>query len=219
MADFSSLTLQKRGNSNDIVDDSHADATLETIHQLVVSLKHQGYHIHLSVSGGRRLMSLLAISVAALNFDRHDHIWHIHTPEATVAQVRNGAHMHVPPEAGVKLIRGPFITLGAYIPNSNTSFKTAEQEQQDHLNQQERTRCQQIIELATARQLDVLKAFARGLRTPQVASELCISEATVHSHKGHLIQHCRTIWNIPESEPLDYHFLCQKFSTYFESDR
>ncbi|MEO8970201.1 MAG: CRISPR-associated ring nuclease, partial [Ktedonobacteraceae bacterium] len=62
---------------DDITDDTHADGTLDTIHRLISDLKRKGYHIHLSVTGGRRLMSLLAISVAALNFDRHDHIWHI----------------------------------------------------------------------------------------------------------------------------------------------
>lgn len=203
---------------DDIVDDPSTDATLETIHQLIIDLKRQGYHIHLSITGGRRLMALLAISVASLNFDRHDHIWHIHTPEATAAQVNNGEQMHVSPAAGVKLIRGPFITLGAYISPGNSSFKTAEQEQQDLLDQQERKRCQQVIQHATARQLDVLKAFARGIRTAQVASELCISEPTVHSHKGQLLLYCRNIWNIPEPEPLDYHFISQKFGNYFDSD-
>ena len=49
---------------DDIVDDDHADGTLNTIHHLIGDLKRQGYRIHLSLSGGRRLMSLLAISVA-----------------------------------------------------------------------------------------------------------------------------------------------------------
>ena len=182
---------------DDIVDDLHADATLETIHQLIADLKHQGYRIHLSVTGGRRLMGLLATSVATLNFDRHDHIWHIYTPEATVAQVNNGARMHVSEEAGVKLIRAPFITLGAYIAPGNTTFKTAEQEQQDLLDQKERERCQHVIELATPSQIKVLKAFARGLRTQQVANELTLSEPTIHSHKSILLQHCRNIWDLP----------------------
>ncbi|GCF10229.1 CRISPR-associated ring nuclease [Dictyobacter arantiisoli] len=216
---FRSHILRMDGDPiDDIVDDQHADATLETIHQLIVDLKRQGHHIHLSITGGRRLMSLLAISVAALNFDRHDHIWHIHTPETTVAQVKNGARMHVAEEAGVKLIRGPFITLGAYITPGNTSFKTAEQEQQDLLDQQERQRCQRVIEMATPAQLKILKAFARGLRTQQVANELTLSEPTIHSHKTILLQHCRNAWNIPVAEPLDYHFIYQKFGSYFGSD-
>ena len=216
---FRSHVLRMDGDPiNDIVDDLHADATLETVHQLIVDLKRQGYHIHLSVSGGRRLMGLLATSVAALNFDRHDHIWHIHTPETTVAQVNNGARMHVPETAGVKLIRGPFITLGAYIAASHTSFRTAEQEQQDLLDRQERERCQRVKELATSAQLKILKAFARGMRTPQIANDLSLSEATIHSHKSALLQHCHNVWNIPTNEPLDYHFFSQKFGDYFEND-
>jgi CRISPR-associated protein Csx14 len=160
-------------------------------HQLIADLKRQGYHIHLSVTGGRRLMALLATSVAALNVDRHDHIWHIYTPEATVAQVNHGARMHVPEDAGVKLIQAPFITLGAYIVPGNTSFRTAEQEQQDLMDQQERKRCQSVIEHSTPAQLKILKAFACGQRTHQIAANLSLSEATIHSHKSILLQHGR----------------------------
>src|SRR5256885_12181971 len=35
---------------DDIVDDDHADGTLDTIHHLIGNLKREGYHIHLSVS-------------------------------------------------------------------------------------------------------------------------------------------------------------------------
>ncbi|GCE15837.1 CRISPR-associated ring nuclease [Tengunoibacter tsumagoiensis] len=202
----------------DIIDDEHADATLETIHQLIADLKRQRYHIHISITGGRRMMGMLAACVAAINFDRHDHIWHIYTPDETVAQVKDGARMHVSPEAGVRLIRGPFIALGAYIAPGQTSFKTAEQEQQEQIDQQERRRCQSVVDLITPGQLKVLKAFARGLRTSQIARQLSISEATVHSHKHTLFQHCRTIWDLPASDSIDYHFFYQKFGTYFEDN-
>src|SRR5260370_40840178 len=86
---------------DDIIDDDHADGTLNTIHRLIGDLKRQGYRIHLSVTGGRRLMSLLAISVASLNFDRHDHIWHIYTPEAVQEQANEGKLMHGSPDAGL----------------------------------------------------------------------------------------------------------------------
>ncbi|GHO88890.1 LuxR C-terminal-related transcriptional regulator [Dictyobacter formicarum] len=116
------------------------------------------------------------------------------------------------------MIRAPFITLGAYIPPANTPFKTAEQEQQDLLDQQERERCQSVIDQATPSQFRVLKAFARGLRTSQVAEELSISEATVHTHKGVLLQYCRSAWSIPLTEPMDYHFFYQKFNNYFDNN-
>src|SRR5438874_2561983 len=113
---FHSCMLELDGQPiDDIRDDSHADGTLNTLHLLIGNLKRQGYHIHLSVSGGRRLISLLALSVAVFNFDRHDHIWHIYTPKALQQEANEGAIMHAPLHAGVTLLQGPFVTLGAYI--------------------------------------------------------------------------------------------------------
>ena len=55
--EFHSQALQLNEKPiDDIVDDLHADGTLNTIHQLLGDIKRQGSHIHLSVTGGRRLM-------------------------------------------------------------------------------------------------------------------------------------------------------------------
>ncbi|MDQ6662110.1 MAG: CRISPR-associated ring nuclease, partial [Chloroflexota bacterium] len=127
---FHSHVLEMDGIAiDDIVDDPHADGTLDTIHQLIGDFKRRGYHIHLSVTGGRRLMSLLAISVAALNFDRYDHIWHLYTPDTIKEQAKEGRLMHVPLDSGIQLIQGQFISLGAYIYNQSQSFRTTQEEQ------------------------------------------------------------------------------------------
>jgi len=215
---FHSHVLQLDGNPiDDIRNDTHADGTLNTLHQLIGDLKRQGYHIHLSVSGGRRLMALLALSVAVFNFDRHDHIWHIYTPEPLQQQANEGAIMHVPADAGVTLLQGPFITLGAYIHSPSYSFRSAQQEQQLQMDAQEHARCAEVAAQATPAQLNVLQAFARGLRTQQIADELCIAPVTVHTHKTALLRLCHTIWNVPLEERLDYHFLRAKFANYFPS--
>ncbi|MEO6890506.1 MAG: CRISPR-associated ring nuclease [Ktedonobacteraceae bacterium] len=216
---FHSRVLELDGKPiDDITDDSHADGTLNTIHQLIGDLKRQHYHIHLSVSGGRRLISLLAISVAALNFDRSDHIWHIYTPEPLKEQVREGACMHVPPEAGVKLIRGPFIALGAYLSHSGPSFRSTQEEQRLQMEAQERACCADVANKATPAQLKVLAAFARGLRPQQVANDLFITLATVNTHKTVLLTLCHSVWNVPLQERLDYHFLTAKFGSYFPDE-
>jgi CRISPR-associated protein Csx14 len=216
---FHSHVLELNGKPmDDIVDDEHADGTLDTIHRLIGDLKRQGYRIHLSVSGGRRLMSLLAISVASLNFDRHDHIWHIYTPDAFRAQADAGAIMHAPPNAGIKLIQGQFIALGAYIYNASQSFRTTQEEQQGQMDAQERVCCASVVRDATPAQLKVLRAFARGLRPQQVATELCIAPVTVNTHKTALLTLCHNAWNIPFNERLDYHFLHARFAGYFPSD-
>ena len=216
---FHSHVLELDGQPvDDIIDDEHADGTLDTIHRLIGDLKRQGYRIHLSVSGGRRLMSLLAISVAALNFDRHDHIWHIYTPEPFMSQAKEGAIMHAPPEAGIKLIQGQFIALGAYIFNANQSFRATQEEQQAQMATQEHIHCTEVVNQATPAQLKVLQAFARGLRPQQVASELCIAPVTVNTHKTVVLNLCHNAWNIPHTERLDYHFLHARFASYFQND-
>lgn len=216
---FHSQVLEQDGHPiEDIVDDVQADGTLNTIHHLIGDLKRQGYHIHLSVSGGRRLMGLLALSVAVFNFDRHDHIWHIYTPDALRQEANEGTIMHAPEGAGVTLLQGPFITLGAYVHSPLYSFRSAQQEQRQQMEAQERARCAEVVAKATPAQLKVLQAFARGLRPPHVAEALAIAPVTVNTHKTVLLSLCHNVWDIPPEERLDYHYLQAKFGSYFQND-
>lgn len=203
---------------DDIVSDAHADGTLNTIHQLISTLKRQGNHIHLSVSGGRRLMSLLAISVASINFDRNDHIWHLYTPDAIRKQVGEGQVMHLPPDVEARLIKGQFLSLGPYIYNASLSFRTAQEERRQQMEAHEHALCSQVMAHASPAQLRVLQAFAKGLRPQQVARELYLAPVTVNTHKTALLGLCHNAWNIPNDERLDYHFLRAKFAAYYDGD-
>ena len=202
---------------DDIIDDTHADGTLNTIHRLIGDLKYRGYHIHLSVTGGRRLMSLLAISVASLNFDRHDHIWHLYTPKAVQEQANEGKVMHVPSDAGIKLIQGPFIALGAYIYNPEYSFQTIQAEECKRADEQEHARCQQVIAQLTPRELEVLRAFANGFSNQEVAKELGLALKTVAHYKTRLLEACRDVWSLDSKARLSYHFLYKTFAPYFDA--
>lgn len=216
---FQSQVLKLDGQPiQDIVDSNHADGTLDTIHQIISDLKQHGHHIHLSVSGGRRMMALLAISVAALNFDRYDHVWHINTPEDTKSAANEGSIMHAPEDVGTRLIEGPFIALGAYIFSPVRSFHIAQQEQRAQIEAREHARCKQVKERATPAQLKVLSALARGLHPREVASELHLSTATVNSHCTFLYSYCREVWNIPRNEQLSYHFIEAKFKDYLAKE-
>lgn len=202
---------------DDIIDDIHADGTLNTIHRLIGDLKRRGYRIHLSVTGGRRLMSLLAISVASLNFDRYDHIWHLYTPDAVQEQAREGKVMHVSSDAGVKLIQGPFIALGAYIYNPGYSFQIVQAEQCKRADDQEYARCQQVVAQLTPRELEVLRAFANGLSNQEVAKELDLATKTVAHYKTRLLDVCREVWSFDPNARLNYHFLYKTFAPYFNA--
>ncbi len=160
-------------------------------------------------------MALLATSVAFLNFDRHDRVWHIYTPEAIQQCSNEGALMHVPAEAGVRLIESPSVSLGAYLPTPALSFSAARSAQRWQMDAQERARCAQVKQQATGRQLDVLRAFAEGLSPQEVADRLCLSIKTVDTHKTVLLSLCRNAWNKGPHESLDYRFLQKAFANYF----
>lgn len=212
---FQSRVLELNGEPlADISNNSHADGALDTIHRLISELKRNGHSIHMSVTGGLRLMGLLAVSVAALNFDHHDAIWHLYTPERIKEIANEGAIMHMPANAGIRLIRGPFISLGAYISTPQQPFQTVHSE--PRFDAQEEARCAQVVKKATPAQLKVLKAFSRGLKAQQVAAELQIEVVTVHSHKTTLLRLCHTAWNLDASEHLNYHFLQTNFASYFD---
>ena len=50
---------------------------LRVIYKTVKDLKRKGYRIHLSIAGGRKVMTAMGMVVAQLLLDEHDHVWHL----------------------------------------------------------------------------------------------------------------------------------------------
>jgi len=50
---------------------------LRVIYKTVKDLKRRGYRIHLSIAGGRKVMTAMGMVVAQLLLDEHDHVWHL----------------------------------------------------------------------------------------------------------------------------------------------
>ncbi|RAQ95708.1 CRISPR-associated ring nuclease [Thermogemmatispora tikiterensis] len=217
---FSSQALELNGQPiEDIQTDPQIDASLDFLQRLLGDYKRRDYVIHLSVSGGRRLITLLAISVAIFNFGRHDHIWHLYTPWEVQKQVDEGRQMHIPPDTGHRLIEVPLPTIGPYLYDPSLSFRAIYEQQRQKAAAEDERHCRTVLRQATPAQQRVLRAFAKGLRPKQVAEELHLSETTVHSHKTVLLSLCRQAWELPEQDPLDYHFLREKFARIVEQEQ
>jgi CRISPR-associated protein Csx14 len=82
----------------DIRNETEANAAWLVIYELIAGLKAQGRHLHVCISGGRRLLALLAISTALLHFDHNDHLWHMYTDPDFLARAQDGALMHTSQE-------------------------------------------------------------------------------------------------------------------------
>jgi len=208
---FSSRVLRLDGTPlEDIVDEASANGAHQTIYGLIRELKqHQHRIMHLSATGGRRVMSLLAVAAAQLTFNHMDHIWHIHTSREFRQLANEGAIMHASPEDRVRLIEVPFVPWGYYFPHlpqsPDINFPVDPEEQKRSIH---------VINSLTESQRKTLRAFARGLNRTQVANELSLSIKTIDTHKTAIYEACRQEW----SQPIDTHFLKDHFARYFDKD-
>jgi CRISPR-associated protein Csx14 len=184
---------------------------------LVVSLKEEGYPLHVCVSGGRRMMALLTMSVAQFHLDYRDKLWHMYTPDAFKQQARDGAIMHARPEDGVCLIQVPLTPLGDHFP----ALRQLTQIAVDYplailarLSQAEQARCREVIAGLSIREGEALRAFAAGLSIQDVADQMGITPDTVNTYKKKILQLCRNAW--PERKIVNYFQLPDLFGPYFE---
>ena len=207
---------------DDIQDEAAANAAWSAVYTLIADMKGQGKHLHVCVSGGRRMLALLAMSAAMLHFDHNDRLWHMYTPQDFLERARNGAIMHARPEDGVRLIRVPLAPWGAYFSGLHALAQLSPLEavaaQTRQLDAEEAQRCQMTVEHLTPRQLDALRAFAAGHNPQKVAELMSVTVKTVHTHKTEILSECRNAWALPEDARLTYHFLREKFGRYFECE-
>jgi CRISPR-associated protein Csx14 len=204
----------------DIRDDSEAEATQQTIRDLIAGQKQQQRKLHLCVAGGQRMMGLLVMAAATLLCDHRDRLWHLYGSDAFKAQVRAAGLLHAPLGADVRLVPIPFAPWGAYFPALRAiaqAPQAAVTGQIEWLTGATDEQCQAVYDRLTARQRAVLIAFARGLRPKEVADELAITVATVNSHKTVILDHCRTVWAVADDEAtLDYHWLRDRFALFVQ---
>ncbi len=63
----------------------------------------------------------------------------------------------------------------------------------------------------------MLRVLAEGLNPQEAANRLSVAITTIHAHKTQIFEHCRSAWDLPLDDNLDYRWLRDKFRTYFKS--
>jgi len=204
----------------DIRDETDADATWTTVHDLIGSLKAQRQRLHVCVAGGRRLMALLTISAAMMHFGHQDRLWHLYTPDEFRRRAAEGAIMHARPEDGVRLIQVPVAPWSAYFPALRPLLGAPPSQvlaaQMQLMDEAERARCDQVWARLSDREREVLRAFAAKQTPQEVAERLNITVKTVDTHKTKILGECRNAWELAVKSHLDYRFLWDKFGRYFD---
>jgi CRISPR-associated protein Csx14 len=66
------------------------------------------------------------------------------------------------------------------------------------------------------RQREVLRLLAAGHTPQQVAEKLSISIKTFSSHNSAILAECRSAWELPEGQWLDYHSIQARFGPFLD---
>ncbi len=201
---------------DDIVDEETASGALDTIGELIRSLKQQRRIIHFSISAGRRLMTFLSFSAALLYFETPDELLHLYTPEPIKDQVDTQGLMHLPTGVGQRLIEVPFTRAAQpfFSLMVNRSPSAMIQTQREEQRAADLHRCQQVIDALTDKPRQVLQLIARGMHPSEAAATLRIKPSTISSHTNAIYQECRNAWNVPEKEQVNYRYVQMKFANY-----
>jgi CRISPR-associated protein Csx14 len=203
---------------DDLASESAIGAALNTLSRLIQRLKRQDRAIHLCLSGGRRLLGLLAMSAIQLYGDHADQVWHLYSSDAVREHTSGGVVLHVPATPEVRLVRVPILPLGQYFPWMRPPDGVAPlQAQVQAIDMAEHARCRQVVEQLTPSQREVLRVLARGLAPQEAAAEMKVEISTIHAHKTPIFELCRIAWDLPLDAALGYRWLHEKFRAYFTS--
>jgi len=189
-----------------------AEAVWTMARELLSELKRDGRALHLCIAGGPRLLALTLTSAAMLQCDHLDRLWHLYTPREFLDQARDGAILHAPPDAGVRLVPVPLAPLGAYFPALRALSQPVAPGAA--LDPGDVACCRAACTRLTGRQRDVLEALASGLQPQEAADRLGITLSTLDAHKSEIYAECRVAWGMPEGRRLSYHWLREKFGPW-----
>lgn len=199
-----------------ITDARAAEAVWTQARDLLSSLKRAGQRLHLCIAGGPRLLALTLLSAALLHCDHHDRLWHLYTPADFLAQAREGALLHAPPEAGVRLVPVPLVPWGAYFPAlrelAQATLRPTPPPQSDS------ARCTAVWAQLTERERVALTALAEGALPQEAAEVLGITLKTLDTYKTRILAECRAAWELEEDCWLTYRFIQEKFGPWLETN-
>lgn len=196
----------------DLREPQDVESIWEEVRGLIQQAKADGHRLHISLSGGRRLLALMLFSAAMLYGSLADRVWHIYTPPAVLQVVRDGARLHVPPEAGVRLLAVPFTPWGAFFPGlkpvlglSPAQVFALQQWQQD---EETRQRCAWVWQRLTPRRREVLRALVEHPTRQAAADALGLGLSTIDTHRAAILETCRLAW---PDEQVDLRFVRRVF--------
>jgi len=199
----------------DVDTESGAAATFRALYGAVVQAKRQNRRVHLSISGGRKTMSVYGMAVAQLLFDREDCLWHLLSAGALL----NERRLHAGPADDVRLVPIPVLRWSALSPalpevlEQDDPFQALRRQEQIQAQTSRRQLVIFVEQELTAAERQVVECVVReGWSNTQVAAHLHKSERTIAHQLSAVYDKAREYFGLNE---VGRHRLAALLSDYY----
>lgn len=189
--------LDQQGPIHDLDTPEAIEATRFFLYDLLYQLRRPEQTLHLCISGGRRLMGYLLLTIAPLLLRQHDHVWQLVSSDAIREQTRDGAHLHLANTRDVRLIQLPSLHLVALTgrpapPTAPNPIEIANQQ----LDALQLRRCQRVWNQLNEQHRAVLRQTIMGKPRRLVAQNMGLSVATIDEYFTLIYASCSEVWEL-----------------------
>lgn len=185
---------------------TEADSTvlLRTLYREIKAYKQAGWRIHLSIAGGRRVMSAYALVVAQLLFDEDDRCWHLFSD---FWQKERDRKMRLEPGDQAVLVPVPVLRWSpvamrdAELAFGDDPWQVIERQQE--LQQRERdVRLQAFLKSLPRAQREVARLLAEGLDNHSIAARQHKTVHTVNKQVSNIYAEWRSLLGLSKNAPV-----------------
>ncbi len=179
---FAPISRQDGGPVADVQTEEDAGAVFATLYREVLEAKRKGWGVHLSLAGGRKIMSAYGMAVAQMLFDEDDRLWHVLSEGPLLDEKR----MHAQPGERVRLVPVPVLRWSLVSPAATELARTSDpflavqkQREMQHAAADAQKRAFLKEDLTPAERAAVELLVTKGLSDKQLAQKLGRSTKTV----------------------------------------
>lgn len=173
------------GSLDDFRTDDDVRWLLRTLYRTVRDLKREGAVVHLSIAGGRKVMSVAAVVVAQLLFGPDDRVWHLLSEHWAPGRRR---HMYPRPGEAIYLVPVPVLrwtdseVMLAALADLDDPIEALRRYEEIVRGERMRRRREFVERWLTPSEREVARLACAGLDNTAVARRLRRSERTVANH-------------------------------------
>ncbi len=205
------------GPSADIESQADAEAAFRGLYRLLLDTKRAdpARPVHLSITGGRKVLAVYGMAAAQLLFDDEDRLWYVLAGGRFLAEER----LHPQPGDQARLVRVPVLRWGTISPiltdlsQVDDPFTAVERQRERQVREALEEARSFILGSLTAAERRVVALLVReGLSDVQMAERLTVSRSTIGTHLEHIYDKARAHWNLSD---LNRSQLTRLLSLYF----